>query len=252
MSKSLFALALAGCALLAGPLAASDSVHFSYEGAQGPAHWGSLSGDWESCAIGQQQSPVDLPATADPGDLRLSGFWPPSPATVINNGHTVQISPEGDGGSVTFNGTAYRFLQVHFHHHSEHSFSGRHSDMEAHFVHASEAGALLVLGVMMNANAPASALDGLLGVAMATVPAHGNAPVALPVPLDPMAALEGLGHFYTYTGSLTTPPCSQSVTWIVYADVVGVSPGTAASFRRLIGNNARPVQPLNDRVVLRH
>ncbi|MFN4099426.1 MAG: carbonic anhydrase [Pararhodobacter sp.] len=252
MTKSLFALALAGGALLATPLAASETVHFTYDGEHGPAHWGSLSGDWESCGIGQQQSPVDLPETAEAAAVTLSGYWPRTEATVINNGHTVQISPEGDGGRVTFDGTEYRFLQVHFHHLSEHSFSGRHTEMEAHFVHASDTGALLVLGVMMSVGGPPSALDELLGAALALDPVAGDAPVALPVSLDAQAALTGLPRFYTYAGSLTTPPCSQSVTWIVYADPVGVSAGNAARFGRLIGSNARPVQPLNDRVVRMH
>lgn len=246
MNRIIVAASLLAVALCL-PVAAAEPHHWGYEGAEDPSHWGELTPDWQACGIGQEQSPIDIvPARAieaefSPAEVHWTAFTP----KIVDNGHTIQVNTDGKGGYAEVNGTRYNLLQFHFHHQSEHTLDGAHSPLEVHFVHQSEAGDLLVLGVLMNEGAMNTALEHV----EAAWPAVGSEVVGSEA-FDPSAMLPANAASFRYQGSLTTPPCSQIVTWNVYADPVEVSAEQIALFASHYGNNARPVQPLNRRFLL--
>lgn len=235
--------ALAG--LLATSGAALAAEEWSYATPTGPEEWGGISSDYVACGAGRHQSPIDLTgalaAAFDPASLDWSAFAQP---TVENNGHTIEVHA-ADGNTLTFDGTPYALLQFHFHSESEHTVDGVRFPMEVHFVHRAEDGNLAVLGVFVTEGAENPELGKVLGAAPE---ARGEAESEEPI--SPTGLLPGSNQSYLYSGSLTTPPCSEIVTWIVMADPIEVSAEQIAAFRELYEGNFRPVQPLNRRLLL--
>jgi carbonic anhydrase len=142
-------------------------------------------------------------------------------------------------------GVDYALVQLHFHHLSEHTLDGAHMPMEAHFVHRSASGDLLVLGVLIQPGAA----NPVAGEIWPMIPEE-EGETAGAGPVDLSALLPDDRHAYRYQGSLTTPPCSETVTWNVFAAPVTLSPAQIDAFAALYENNARPVQPLNRRYIL--
>lgn len=245
---------LAGLALCptCASFARAESVHWSYEGHGGPDHWGSLEKAFQACAVGTQQSPVNLEGSvlAEGSGPQLA--WRGGPFTVVNNGHTIQADPAADAGTATLNGKTYTLRQFHFHAPSEHAIKGQRTAMEAHFVHAAEEGGLLVVGVFMTPGAPNAAFSTVMGAAPKTPggEGHGEKDAALPVPVDLSAFLPAERRLYRYEGSLTTPPCSEVVDWNVFAAPVTVAEADIAAFQVLFPMNARPLQAINRRFLL--
>ena len=244
-TKTTFVCMLALAALVA-PAAAQDH-HWGYEGDGDPSHWGDLAEEYKECGIGQEQSPIDIvPANAIQADFRPAEVhWTAFAPAIVDNGHAIQVNTNGKGGYAELNGVSYELLQFHFHHKSEHTVDGFHSPLEVHFVHKSEAGDLLVLGVLMNEGSASAALEAV----QSAWPAVG-AEVDSEAMLDPANLLPAGTASFRYQGSLTTPPCSQTVTWNVYAEPVDISGEQIALFASRYANNARPVQPLNRRFLL--
>lgn len=235
-------LGLAG--LPCGPAHAEPGAQWGYSGPGGPQHWGTLSPEFAACAAGMQQSPIDLTDPV-PADLpALAPAWAPSARwTVINNGHTIQASSSNAGG-ITIDGTRYDLLQFHFHHPSEHAIAGEHAPMEVHFVHRSAAGKLAVIGVMLTGGGAPGALDRIIEAAPRNQGAH---PLGA---LDPASLLPAEGGYWRYQGSLTTPPCSEIVSWTVMKRPVAVSDAAISAFQSMIGPDARPLQQMHRRYLL--
>ncbi|MGP3696079.1 carbonic anhydrase [Rhodobacter sp. NSM] len=230
--------------LLSAGLAEAEGLHWTYEGAEGPAQWGALSTEFGACASGHEQSPIDLKgavtaATSVPAlDWNADADW-----TVSNNGHTVQASAS-NGGSMVIDGKTYELLQFHLHTPSEHAIDGKRAPMEVHFVHKAADGALAVIGVMMGAGGANEALDKVVAAA----PAHaGEAHLG---PIDFVSLLPSDRSFFRYQGSLTTPPCSETVLWTVMQSQVAVSDEAISAFSRLFEMNARPLQETHRRFIL--
>jgi carbonic anhydrase len=226
---------------------AEEGHHWAYEGEGAPEHWGEISTEFAACATGAAQSPIDIvptnavAAAISPVETHWQAFVP----TVVNNGHTIQANTNGKGGYATLNGVRYDLLQFHFHHQSEHTINGQHAPMEVHFVHKSEAGDLLVLGVMLQAGTANAAV----GSVWSSAPAAGNEAVAGDA-IDVSGLLPATSASFRYQGSLTTPPCSEIVTWNVFAEPAQLSQEQIDAFGTLYPNDARPVQPLNRRFIL--
>jgi len=228
-------------------LSAAEGKHWGYEGEAGPDAWATLDPANALCATGKQQSPIDLSGAME-GELgELSRAWAADTDwTVVNNGHTIQAAP-ADGepaGQLDIDGKAYDLVQFHFHHPSEHAVDAARTDLEVHFVHKSQDGALAVIGVMLTGGGEAGLVDHLLAAAPA---AEGEAEAGVG---DPASLLPPDGRYYRYQGSLTTPPCSESVTWTVMTQPVAVSDEAIAAFAAIFPNDARPLQPLNARALL--
>ncbi len=240
--------ALSVCPICAGVARAAESgsPHWSYEGHGGPARWGSLEQGFAACSVGNQQSPVDLDGAVTAAGAGPALAWKPDAFRVTNNGHTIQADVAGDAGAATIGGKTYTLRQFHFHAPSEHAVAGKRSAMEAHFVHADADGSLLVLGVFL---VPGQVNPAFAKI-MAAAPKAAGAK-ALDAALDPAGLLPQARSVYRYEGSLTTPPCSEVVDWNVLAAPVEVAQADIDAFRAIFPMNARPIQAVNRRFLLR-
>lgn len=236
--------------------ATSEAPHWTYEGDTGPTHWGTLSGEWSACGDGQSQSPIDIAETVRATDLpALAASFQPASLKIIhhehvadgiNNGHTIQINCSG-GDVLSVGDGRFELAQYHFHSPSEHTVRGQHHAMEMHLVHKSADGKLAVVGVFIEEGAHNAAFDPIWSNLPAT---KGTETHLENVMVDMDQLLPATLTSYRYDGSLTTPPCSKDVTWIVLATPIQLSAEQIATFRSLIHGNNRPVQPLNGRTVV--
>lgn len=228
--------------------ASGDTKHWTYEGEEGPSHWGQLAPEFKVCRSGSRQSPIDLaPAHLAQGSS-LALNWQPVEATLSNNGHTLQVSPKEVNYTASYlelAGQRYNFAQFHFHHPSEHALAGNRWPLEAHFVHkAATGGDLTVIGVLFRPGRANSALEQVLD----QMPRKPDV-VPLAAAIDMARLLPRSAVTYRYPGSLTTPPCSEIVNWVVFRDPIEAGIGQIDSFARLFPMNARPLQPLLSRSV---
>lgn len=223
--------------------AATGGRHWSYAGAEGPEHWGDLSPAFRTCASGKAQSPVDLASASRGAHSELHFNYRQTPLGIRNNGHTVQID-YAPGSWLEIEGMRYDLLQLHVHAPSEHVVDGRTAPMELHLVHQNRHGQLAVVGVMIDAGP----VNPLIAAMRAYTPAEGD-PVAVPgVHVSAADVLPPRLDYFRYTGSLTTPPCSEGVAWHVLDQPITASPmDIQALAAAMPHNNARPVQALNAR-----
>jgi carbonic anhydrase len=228
-----------------GVNSAGKAAHWSYAGNTGPEHWGELQPDFKVCQLGLEQTPIDLNANIR-GDAGSVAFdYKPLPLRIVNNGHTIQVNAD-PGSSCTIGATRYELAQFHFHHPSEHLLAGRPFDMECHFVHRSSTGALAVVGVFIKAGARSAAFAPVFDA----MPRSQGPEVRASATVDPAAMLPREGGYFRYMGSLTTPPCSEGLTWTVFRQPVEASSEQIRQFAALFPNNARPVQRTNRRFVI--
>lgn len=233
------------------PVAAGNAhggeVHWGYEGENGPQNWGKLKPEFNVCAIGKRQSPINieesstLQGPAEP----LQFNYTASSGTVVNNGHTIQVDLAGDN-SLTVRGSTYRLLQFHFHTPSEEQVNYRNSAMVAHLVHKNNEGQLAVVAVLLD---PGVA-NALIGKVWTYMPLDANDRVRMPLGIiDMNELLPKDQRYFQFIGSLTTPPCTEGVLWMVMKQPTQLAREQIRMFQQLFPNNARPVQPINGRPV---
>jgi len=208
--------------------------------------WGDLCEQFAICAKGSVQSPIDL-TNADEVSMKPIDFdYHAGAQAVFNNGHTVQIQCAANS-SMVYDGERYTLGQFHFHHPSEHTIDGQYMAMEMHLVHKNpETDVLAVVAVMIQQgevdNPCYAPIFDHLPLEVSDL-AHAD-----PLPFDPTILLpDDISHFYAYDGSLTTPPCSENVHWIVLGTPVQLSKRQIDAFARLYDHNNRPIQPRNQR-----
>jgi carbonic anhydrase len=225
----------------------SHDVHWAYGGEAGPSQWANLKPDFATCAKGQRQSPIHiedhntLQGPAEPIQINYQA----SNATVVNNGHTIQVNVAGNN-SITVRGSTYQLLQFHFHHPSEEQINSRRFTMVAHLVHKNAEGQLAVIGVLLSPGAA----NALIHKVWTYMPLDSGDQVNMPVGmLDLNELLPKDQRYYQFMGSLTTPPCSENVLWMVLKQPMTLSPEQIKMFAQIFPNNARPVQPLHARLV---
>ncbi|MDT8992987.1 carbonic anhydrase family protein [Curvibacter sp. APW13] len=226
---------------------ATHEVHWDYEGENGPANWGKLKPEFNLCAIGKRQSPINiedgytLQGPAEPIAFNYTG----SNGTVVNNGHTIQVDVQGDN-AIVVRGVRYQLLQFHFHTPSEEQVNGNRYPMVAHLVHKNDDGQLAVVGVLLDTGNP----NPLIEKVWTYMPLDAGDKVRMPRGiLNLNELLPGDQRYYQFIGSLTTPPCSEGVLWMVLKQPVQIGKDQLRMFRQLYPNNARPVQPVNGRPV---
>ncbi|MGB6437045.1 MAG: carbonic anhydrase family protein [Bradyrhizobium sp.] len=242
--KALTGLAL--CPLCASAVFAAEGAHWTYEGTTGPDNWGDVDAASKVCSVGSQQSPIDIIRSikAQLPPLRIA--WGKTADTIVNNGHTIELKA-AKSSTLTFGGGPYRLLQFHFHRPSEHLIRGKRFPMEVHFVHAHASGALAVIGALMAAGKPNPVFSKII----ATMPMQEGETVKADPAINPNDLLPARLAYYRYPGSLTTPPCSETVEWLLLIDPVQVADADIAGFAKLYAMNARPAQNANRRDVLR-
>lgn len=259
MKRMLIAVSLIAVALLlpASPAASSDRLHWSYSGDTGPEYWAQLSPDYGACAAGSHQSPSDLSGFSDVQVTPIVFDYAAAGAGILNSGHTVQVDmPAGSG--IAIDGVAFALKQFHFHAPSEHRIEWQSFPMEAHLVHADLDGNLAVVAVMLVEGA-ANPLLAQVWAQMPQVTSDRSALASRSVSSDllifnlsPAEILPSDRDHYRYTGSLTTPPCTEGVRWLVMKHPVSASQAQIETFTDAIGHpNNRPLQPVNNRDILK-
>jgi carbonic anhydrase len=236
---------VAACPLCAPIGFAEEGHHWGYEGEAGPDKWGGLDAADAACSTGSQQSPIDITGAISARQPPLKLNWTKRPDTIVNNGHTIQLN-FAQGGALHVGDRSFGLTQFHFHHPSEHLIDGKRFAMEAHFVHAAEAGGLAVLGVFI---VPGK-VNPVFNKIVSTMPQGEGQPVPADAAVDPHGLLPVQRAYYHYEGSLTTPPCSQTVDWLVLTQHVEAAEADIARFAKLFPMNARPVQKLDRRFIL--
>lgn len=228
----------------AGP-AAHATPHWSYAGDTGAEHWGELQPDFKVCQLGLEQTPIDLTSSMKGEAAAVALDYKPLALRMVNNGHTIQINADA-GSSCMIGGTKFDLLQFHFHHPSEHLLAGKPFDLECHFVHRSSAGDLAVVGVFVKPGASNAALQAIFDAMPKTEGPEQRAGGSI----DPAALLPKSTSYFRYMGSLTTPPCSEGLTWTVFREQIEASADQIKQFAQLFPNNARPVQRRNRRFLI--
>ncbi len=227
-------------------------VHWSYTEEGGPAGWAGLTPVYAACGSGKSQSPINILTNTSKGSpgwkleyktTKLQIAHHEQVDELINNGHTIQVTPE-PGSFLNYGGKRYDLKQFHFHTPSEHTIDGKHAPMEVHFVHQSEDKSLAVVGVLVKEgrhNANADLLIKYLPNAVGEKKTHDSVQIdiSLQVPKDVWA--------YHYIGSLTTPPCTENVQWLVLQKSVEMDKKQLEAFSSRLKQNNRPTQPLNER-----
>lgn len=225
---------------------AGHAPHWDYVGAGSPDHWGDLDPNFDLCKRGKNQAPIDLKNFVD-SQLPPIGFhYQPGGQDEINNGHTIQVNYDA-GSTITIDGREYELKQFHFHTPSENHISGKEFPMEVHLVHADQAGNLAVIAVMMEAGPENRAL----AKTWPMMPYHPNTAVHLSNEVSAEELLPANRDYYRFSGSLTTPPCSEGVLWLVMKHPVTVSKAQIEKFAHVMGHpNNRPIQELNARLIV--
>jgi len=224
-----------------------DPKHsWDYGEALGPSHWGDLKPEFATCKTGHRQSPIDI-RDAQKADLPPILFdYQPSPLHIIDNGHTVMVN-YALGSSMSVGGKRYTLKQFHFHKPSEERINGKTFDMSVHLVHADQAGKVAVVAVLLRQGEDNPLLDEL----WRDLPKEKEKEVRFDnIRIDVSRILPSNRGYYTFSGSLTTPPCSEDVTWFVLKNPTAVSAQEIERFSQLYRNDARPTQPLYGRSVL--
>lgn len=243
------ALVLAtACAVLALPAQAQHHAapHWTYEGAEGPASWGALSPEYKACADSKTQSPIDLGGAVSARRSAIDERFRPSAFVLFHNGHTVQAALDR-GNTLVVDSVPFQALQFHFHHPSEHTIKGKAYPAEVHLVHRSATGQLAVLGILVTkADNDNPNFDQFLE----HLPMVANDSVRFSTPIN-VGTFLGMSEkdeeSFFYEGSLTTPPCTEGVRWIVRQRPIGASTRQLLRLIKALGENARPTQPVNGR-----
>lgn len=226
------------------------AIHWGYAGPSGPDHWGELAPENISCKIGKNQSPIDLRDNAAVGTTglpQLDVVYQDVPLRVLNNGHTVQVNYPL-GSYIKVGDHRYELMQFHFHTPSEHKKEGFNYPMEMHLVHKDGDGNLAVMGILFQEGEENESLNSLLSHLPRDV---GKQHFYQNASLNPASFIPGDTEFYKYSGSLTTPPCSEGVYWMVFKQPIQASAEQIQKMNDLMGDNSRPFQPKNARAVLK-
>jgi len=245
MATKSFAAALAALALTwTSPTVAQ---HWGYQGEAAPANWSRLDPRFALCGTGRNQSPIDLARfiAADLKPLKLE--YQAGATDIVNNGHTIQVDYAA-GSSLVLDGRKFELKQFHFHAPSENTIGGKHFPLEGHLVHADQDGNVAVVAVMFRDGAA----NALLAKLWDRLPGKAGDKSALPGGLSAASLLPASRDYYRFNGSLTTPPCSEGVWWLVMKQAATASKVQVEQFAKAVGfANNRPVQPVYARPVLR-
>jgi len=244
ITKSLLLTLACGSSLLAGS-------HWGYTGHEGPEHWGDLSPKYGMCKAGKSQSPINISKEVT---IKTDGLKPitfnynTSASEVINNGHTIQVNIN-EGSSIELDGKRFDLKQFHFHTPSENQIEGKNFPLEAHFVHAAQDGSLAVVALMFEDGAE----NKMLKKIWSKMPHKAGESHVCKMSSDMFTSMMPKNKaYYRFNGSLTTPPCSEGVRWLVLKEYSHISKAQTKEFLELFHHaNNRPVQPINARKVMK-
>lgn len=218
-------------------------AHWTYEGEEGPENWGEIDPAYATCGTGTSQSPIDISAPSEQDLSNISFHYQPSEVNILNNGHTAQVNYDA-GSYIELDGVRYDVAQFHYHAPSEHALDGQLFAAELHIVHKNADGKLAVVGLLLQEGAENAAFDPFLN----NLPAEQSDVKDAGVKINAADLLPAVQTTFRYSGSLTTPPCTEGVSWLVMTTPVELSAAQLTALEELFGHpNNRPVQELNDR-----
>ncbi len=221
------------------------SPHWTYEGEEGPSHWAELDASYATCSAGKSQSPIDVLNPPGQDLTNISFHYEPSALQIMNNGHRVQVNYD-PGSYIELDNTRYDLVQFHYHAPSEHTIDGESFPAELHIVHRSARSNLAVVGILLQEGTENIAYQPFIG----NLPAEKTDPKDAGVDIDAIDLLPSVQTTFRYNGSLTTPPCTEGVSWLLMTNPVALSAQQLAALDSLFeGGNNRPVQPINDRAL---
>jgi carbonic anhydrase len=226
--------------------AETASPHWTYEGEEGPSHWGEFDESYATCSAGMNQSPIDVLNPSEQDLTNISFHYEPSELRILNNGHTVQVNYD-PGSYIELDGTRYNVVQFHYHAPSEHTISGVSFPAELHIVHQNAGGDLAVVGILLQEGTENAAYQPLIS----NLPTEPTDPKDAGVSINAIDLLPSVQTSFRYSGSLTTPPCTEGVSWLLMTTPVELSEQQLTSLDSLFeGGTNRPVQALNDRPLI--
>ena len=215
----------------------ADEAQWGYYEDQGPERWSELAPEFAICGEGKAQSPIDIRDAVETDLVAIEFHYGETANKIYNNGHTIQVDVD-PGSHIVYNGITYDLLQFHFHAPSEHTIAGEAAALEIHFVHKDRNSAsLAVVGILLSLGdddneAYSPVFDHL--------PAAISPPEPVGEPIDLNSLLPEAQSYYTYQGSLTTPPCSEVVRWLLLDTPLELSAAQIAAFTAIYDANARP------------
>jgi carbonic anhydrase len=218
--------------------------HWDYDGENGPQNWAQLKPEFSTCGSGKRQSPIDI---RDGISVQLDPVafdYKPTAFKVIDNGHTVQVNV-APGNTIEVMNRRYELQQFHFHRPSEERINGRQFDMVAHLVHKDLEGRLAVVAVLLDRGS----VQPVVQTVWNNLPLEKGEELAAKSEIDLNQLLPAERGYFTYMGSLTTPPCSEGVLWMVMQKPVSISSEQIGIFSRMYPMNARPVQSTSGRMI---
>ncbi len=219
---------------------------WGYSGEISPQYWGDLKDEYSLCKDGKNQSPINIsnPVEAELSDLFQN--YPHTALNVTNNGHTIVVNFP-DKNELKIDNKVFKLKQFHFHTPSENQIDGKNFPMEIHFVHMSKDKELAVIAVMVKDGKNSATLNKIIK----NMPKKSGEKNSLKdFKLNALDLLPKEKDYYRFSGSLTTPPCSEGVRWFVLKDPIEASKEQLVTFNNIMGNNNRPIQPLYARKVL--
>lgn len=242
LAAALFAIGAAGASA-----AESGDPKWGYSGAARAEKWGDLASDFATCKMGKEQSPIDIKTDAvESATLEKIEFnYLPSKLNLVNNGHTIRIDYE-KGSSIKVAGDLYELVEFHFHTPSEEEIDGKRFDLVAHLVHKNATGMIAVVAILFELGEDNPGLNSFWGRLPNDV---GERRVFQNSEINAADLLPVNRRYFTFKGSLTTPPCSENVRWFVIKTPVSLSGQQITTFRKIYPMNSRPVQAVNGRKV---
>jgi len=228
----------------------SAPLKWSYSGKTGPEYWGSLDPAYVKCSKGFEQSPININTAnlVEATDLDPLKFrYTTTPFKVLNTGHTIEVIPRNQENSLWIDNERYILKQLHFHHQSEHEINNKEFPIEIHLVHQHSNGKLAVVGIFVKEGLQNNVLKNVFEHLPRTI----SSEEIVEKPINLTALLPKDKSFFTYDGSLTTPPCTEDVTWFILKEPIEMEQRQIRSFSELYPSNDRPLQPLNNRVVFK-
>ena len=222
----------------------AHDLHWSYEGADGPENWGKLDPEFSVCTNGKRQSPIDIHDSIKVDQDPIQFDYSPSYFRIVDNGHTIQIT-YGAGSHISVMGRTYELVQIHFHHPAEEHIDGKGFDMVAHLVHRDADGHLAIIAVLLQTGQANRFIQTLWN----NLPLEKNEDYAARIAIQAADILPASHDYISYIGSLTTPPGTEGVLWLVMKQPVQLSAEQIDVFSRFYPNNARPVQAAAGRVI---
>lgn len=242
-------ITVAGVIALASLMVSNESQSepkWGYRGENGPTHWAELSKDFRKCRTGAIESPINITHTVKSVLSSINFAYTDTELAVVNDGHTIKVNYQSNA-EMKVRGKRYKLLQFHFHSPSEHKINGKSYPLEMHAVHENAAGELAVVTVLFERGSKNEALEPI----WQNMPTHSQSKQSVKdVKVNVADLLPPNKEYYYYTGSLTTPPCTEGVRWYIIKDTKELARWQIERFKEVMGNNSRPTQPHNGRVVL--